>query len=324
VTLKTTTAFNDEEWHAVAIVYDRANATARIYVDGVAQTVSAVAGTGGAVDTEDDTLFVYPTLENLDGARPDTPLTLSGHNGSEDFFLGELDDIRLYRKALSETEVLELHQSEKPLTAHPGQLTVEEVGESVAPDSVSGLYEIAWTPPRLGVYAISAVATDSAGSSSVSNTVQVRVTEGSWFTGPNLVAGNDGFTGSGGIGGIAAGANTGNGGGYGNGTGGNGGGSSAGGGRDGLGNSKETDVDSIDTDGDGLSDGEKREIGTDPTNAISIPEMMLANIGLTPTSASDQINRDHNEYLYFIPFHSRNYTRKRTLFQCSVTAHVRV
>jgi len=486
VTLKTTTAFNDEEWHAVAIVYDRANATARIYVDGVAQTVSAVSGTGGAVDTEDDSLFVYPALENLDGARPDTPLTLSGHNGSEDFFRGELDDIRLYRKALSETEVLELHQSEKPLTAHPGQLTVEEdtmgslslesegggdetatyeivtnpadgelvlsgnianyypnahyhgsdsfrfrvtkgtrtseadisitvtpvndpplvsvggsrsitlpdpltltatvtdidnpsagislnwtkasgpgevvfttpealttdatfsepgeyilrltandgqasrsdslvvvvnaeesedlptitleapandtsyapqqavafkadaapaqgsglsiskvgfyegsrkIGESAAPDSISGLYEIAWMPPRLGVYAISAVATDSAGSSSVSNTVQVRVTEGSWFTGPNLVAGNDGFTGSGGIGGIVAGANTGNGGGYGNGTGGNGGGSSAGGGGDGLGNSKETDIDSIDTDGDGLSDGEEREIGTDPTNA---------------------------------------------------------
>src|SRR5690606_26240130 len=85
-----------------------------------------------------------------------------------------------------------------------------KIGESTAAEVASGLYELSWTPPRLGIYAISAIATDSVGAKSASNLIQVRVTEGGWFAGSNLVAGNNGFTGSGGLGGIRFGADTGN------------------------------------------------------------------------------------------------------------------
>ena len=105
------------------------------------------------MDGQDDTRYHYTVLENLNGAHPDTPLTFSSHNGSEDFFPGERDDIRIYRKALSETELSELYQLETPLSAQPGQLTLDE--GTAAPvtllwkgggDSEPPLYQIVTTP----------------------------------------------------------------------------------------------------------------------------------------------------------------------------------
>jgi hypothetical protein len=484
IRIKTTGSFNDDAWHAVAAVYDRANATARIYVDGTARQIAKEPGTGGTIAVSGSASLNYPDLENLSGSRLDKDLTLASQSGTSAFFAGSLDETRLYRKALSAEEILDLYREEGELVAVVGQLTIPEdtlgaitlqsqgggdatptyeivttstngtveltgatvkyyanahfsgtdsfrfrvtngpntaeanvaitvtpvndpplvsvggglsttmsgttatvnlsatvtdidtdledisltwtkvsgtgtvtftgtnpltstatfnaageyvlrlsandgystrndslvvtvnasgtsalptvsleepennaayeqneavvfkasasagsgqtvakveffegsrkIGEATIPNSTSGLYELSWTPPRLGAYRISAKVTDSAGVKVFSGSLQVRVTEDGWFADGGTTSGNEGFTGSGGNGGITVGAPTGSSGDYAPGSGGNGGGGSSGGGGDGAGNPAGTDPESLDSDGDGLTDAEENEIGTNP------------------------------------------------------------
>ncbi len=139
-----------------------------------------------------------------------------------------------------------------------------KIGEATAVDIGSGFYQIHWTPSRIGAYAISALAVESTGQSQFSAARTLRVTQQGWFSAGGTPAGNEGYSGSGGSGGISEGSGTGPGGGHGPGGGGGGGGNSAGGGGDGFGNPNGTDPNSIDSDGDGLSDAEEAELGTDP------------------------------------------------------------
>lgn len=484
IRIKTTGSFNDDTWHAVAAVYDRANATARIYVDGTARQIVKEPGTGGTVTVSGSTSLNYPDLENLSGSRPDKDFTLASQSGASAFFAGSLDETRLYRKALSAEEILDLHRQEGELTAVAGELTIPEdtlgtltlqshgggdaaatyevvtpstngttelsgasvnyypnahfsgtdsfrfrvtkgtntaeadvaitvtpindpplvsvggglsttmsgstatvnltatvtdidtdpeditltwmkafgtgtvtfsgtnplaatatfdapgeytlrlsafdgastrsdslavvvnpsgtnalptitfeepanniayafaepivlkaeasadtglsvakvefyegsrkIAEVTSPDGTSGLFELSWTPPRLGAYRLSARVTDSAGGVSFSSSIQTRVTDAGWFSEMGTVAGNEGYAGSGGNGGITSGSSTGTGSNYAPGTGGNGGGSSSGGGGDGIGNPAGTDPTTLDSDGDGLTDAEEKEIGTNP------------------------------------------------------------
>jgi len=143
----------------------------------------------------------------------------------------------------------------------------KKIGEALAPDSTSGLYVASWTPPRIGAYALSAVATTNTGLKNASGMRQILVTDGGWFGGSGVQFGNEGYAGSGGTGGIGAGTATGPGSSQGPGTGGAGGGGSSGGGGDGFGNDKDADTSAIDTDDDGLTDAEEDEIGTNKAEA---------------------------------------------------------
>jgi uncharacterized protein (TIGR02597 family) len=108
----TVAEYNDGKWHHVAAVFDRQNSTARIYVDGVAQALACGANTGGAVDSQDSTVINYPALSTLSATRADTPLTVSSYMGTSDFFKGDVDDVRFYRKAITAQEVQSLYNAD--------------------------------------------------------------------------------------------------------------------------------------------------------------------------------------------------------------------
>jgi len=84
-------------WHHLAIIYDKtqaANAQTALYIDGVLQT---------------------PTL-NLNTAQNtnsfgNNPLYLFSRSGSQFFNAGEMDDLRIYNRALSASEIQQLYQA---------------------------------------------------------------------------------------------------------------------------------------------------------------------------------------------------------------------
>ncbi len=141
------------------------------------------------------------------------------------------------------------------------------VGGATSPNPVSGKYECTWVPSHSGTYVISAVAWTSNGTTASSASKIIKVVEGNWFTDQN-VAGNEGYAGSGGDGGVSIGASTGPSGGYFS-AGGNGGGTAAGGGGNGLGNPASMDPSMLDSDGDGLTNLQEQMLGTNPNSRDS-------------------------------------------------------
>ena len=89
---RTATAFNDGLWHHAVAVYDR-DGVIRIYVDGVSKATSGSIRWIGSVNNSE--LFTI-------GDRNDP-----GHHY---YFKGPIDDVRVYKRALSGAEVQALYQ----------------------------------------------------------------------------------------------------------------------------------------------------------------------------------------------------------------------
>jgi alpha-tubulin suppressor-like RCC1 family protein len=113
ILFKTTGEFNDGSWHHVAVVFDRLRGTSRAFVDGVAEPLEKASGSGGEVDAIDPTAFRYPALANLTATRTDIPFTIGSHAGSLDFFKGDIDDVRIYKRALEGDEIEAIYASEE-------------------------------------------------------------------------------------------------------------------------------------------------------------------------------------------------------------------
>jgi hypothetical protein len=90
--LPTTTTFNDGEWHHVAFSIDR-DGTSYVYVDGV-------------LDNSGD-------LTAINGSIDNSITAIVGSLGGTDRFLnGILDELRIYNRALSESEIQQLYNGE--------------------------------------------------------------------------------------------------------------------------------------------------------------------------------------------------------------------
>ena len=103
--------FDDSNWHHA--VFTRKGSSAAIYVDG------------GLLETKSGT--------TKSGDLGTNDFWFIGQNGlNADWFRGNLDDIRLYNRALSAAEVAQLHSLEKPpvITAQP-QSQVVATGSNV-------------------------------------------------------------------------------------------------------------------------------------------------------------------------------------------------
>ncbi|CAN5539928.1 hypothetical protein BH09VER1_BH09VER1_23980 [soil metagenome] len=110
-------SFHDGNWHQVAAVFDRANSQAQIYVDGTSKALTQVVSTGGTIHTGTTNILDFAALTHLSGSNSSIPLTISSHNGSQDYFKGGVDDVRVYRKALSDAEVVRIRDEESVLAA---------------------------------------------------------------------------------------------------------------------------------------------------------------------------------------------------------------
>jgi hypothetical protein len=86
--VKTTTSLWDDQWHHVAATYDITDNSVKIYIDGVQEAVG--------------TLDLTASPENLSWYY-----WLS--NGSGGHFTGEMKDVRIYDRTLSETDIIALY-----------------------------------------------------------------------------------------------------------------------------------------------------------------------------------------------------------------------
>lgn len=107
----TQSAFNDNQWHHVAGVFDRTANEMSIYVDGVKQAITKVAGTGGTVSNGNTLSFGTVTGY---ATHSTTNFTLGSHNGSAERFNGTLDQVNLYHGALSDMEIAGLRAASDP------------------------------------------------------------------------------------------------------------------------------------------------------------------------------------------------------------------
>jgi hypothetical protein len=83
-------------WHHLAVVYDKTQAgssAVNLYIDGVLQTATSRPYT--------------LTNTNSFGSNP---LYFFSRGGTQEYTAGEMDDLRLYNRALSATEVQQLYQ----------------------------------------------------------------------------------------------------------------------------------------------------------------------------------------------------------------------
>ncbi len=87
-----TVAMNDNKWHNAVAVYTSSDDTVRFYVDGVLNDTKTQAG--AAIDTSSP-----------------FALTIGSNTVSTQFFPGSIDDVRLYNRALSASEVAALYRS---------------------------------------------------------------------------------------------------------------------------------------------------------------------------------------------------------------------
>lgn len=99
VAVNTPGGFNNGAWHHVAATVDQATKTLRVYVDGVAQTLSVGTGYCGTASGTTVSFATCPV-----NATSSDPFTLGSYNGTTEFFPGALDDVRVYNHALAAQE----------------------------------------------------------------------------------------------------------------------------------------------------------------------------------------------------------------------------
>lgn len=190
--------YNDDRWHHVAYVVD--DAGGRLYVDGVLKGSQPWTGTPGAPSTTQPVhLAHYP-----------------GAFGGAEYFPGLLDDVRLYNRALTATEITALYDSAPPLDTTPptiaitaplsgttvtGTITVSASasdavsvagvqfqlnGAPLGAEDTASPYAVSWdaTTAASGAHTLTAVARDAAGNTATSAAVSVTVAD----TSPPTVA----------------------------------------------------------------------------------------------------------------------------------------
>jgi len=96
---------SDGQWHHLCVTHDR-DGYARFYFDGEYQAEVDISGSTGSIDSG------YPTVVGTDGAE-----------GAvwPSWFVGQIDDVRIYAKVLTKAEVLYLAGTEVPVDLNGDQ-----------------------------------------------------------------------------------------------------------------------------------------------------------------------------------------------------------
>ena len=118
----TSPAKNDGNWHYAMGIVDRSASLLHLYIDGVEITpATSIAGLGSVTDTSTQVDF---------GA-------LGGANPSQ-FYTGSLDDVRIYNRALSAQEVLDIYNNDVgPVKPAPSKIQIT-LDPSVRHQKISG------------------------------------------------------------------------------------------------------------------------------------------------------------------------------------------
>ncbi len=99
----------DNQWHHIAAVYDHNSSTMTLYIDGAANPNLKTWGTHGALDLVNDKITEFRI-----GRGPRNDGDADGVSGwLQSSFKGQIDQVRLYSKALTTAEVTSLYANKK-------------------------------------------------------------------------------------------------------------------------------------------------------------------------------------------------------------------
>lgn len=119
----------DGQWHMLTVTHDR-DGVAKFYYDGDLESQANISGSTGTIDT------AYPMCIGTDGAE-----------GSEwpAWFIGAVDEARIYNYVLTATEVADLYLNHKGgwLCADPEALPYDFTGPDGMPDCKVDLFDYA-------------------------------------------------------------------------------------------------------------------------------------------------------------------------------------
>ncbi|MDR2170065.1 MAG: hypothetical protein LBP59_07985 [Planctomycetaceae bacterium] len=108
----------DGKWHLVAGTFD--GKFMRVYLDG--KEIGNVERQSSKINTSADFRplkhywrYEYGNWKNVDDVTVNAPAYIGSFNGNNEFFDGNLDDFRFYRKALSKQEIIELYGTGKQI-----------------------------------------------------------------------------------------------------------------------------------------------------------------------------------------------------------------
>jgi hypothetical protein len=99
--VNTPQTFGDNTWHTATAVVDRTAQTITIYIDGKAQPLTVSSGFCGTAGATTASIAGCPWLS----ASSNDPFTVGSYNGTAEFFSGQIDDVRVYNRALSAADV---------------------------------------------------------------------------------------------------------------------------------------------------------------------------------------------------------------------------
>lgn len=102
--MESVTEFADGNWHHVAVIVDRDAFEARLLVDGVLRSLVIPGGRGGTIAGENSEVCIFGDLGNITPSSPASGLYLASRGGTADFLKGCVDDLHIYRRALSSAE----------------------------------------------------------------------------------------------------------------------------------------------------------------------------------------------------------------------------
>jgi sialidase-1 len=102
ITVQSTSAYNDDQWHHV--VLQRANGKLRLLVDGT-EVGSATAPAGSVTAGKEFGVQGIHVGQRVDGANR---------------FQGTLDEVRVYRRALTDDELTQIRESNRPIRSQLG------------------------------------------------------------------------------------------------------------------------------------------------------------------------------------------------------------
>lgn len=127
IQIRTQESFKDAQWHHVAVVVNQINKIVHLRVDGVLVPLEKEEGTGGIIYWGNQFSFAASApLNFLQASAPEQEFYLGSRNGDSEFLLGMLDEVRVFYRALTSTEIMSLIQQSGELLAVPATHKIQE------------------------------------------------------------------------------------------------------------------------------------------------------------------------------------------------------
>ena len=104
---------NDGQWHHIVAIYNTLEDILEIYIDSIKANISKYPGSCGIQNNNN--IDISLCNENINSVFPISigryqGKTCSGHENGSEYFKGEIDDLRIYDRPITENEIKTLYE----------------------------------------------------------------------------------------------------------------------------------------------------------------------------------------------------------------------